>query len=114
MKYKLKNRIWIEGDSGTFLAQGRVELLKNIDETGSINKACKKMHMSYKKAWELVDSINEQSKKPLVIKISGGKGGGGTQLTSEGHNAIRKFEKLQSIFTKYIEKEFNSVKHGFE
>jgi len=60
--YELKGRVWIEGASGTFLGCGRVVLLERIAEFGSISKAAKSMDMSYRHAWELVDSINRQAR----------------------------------------------------
>ncbi|MBI1837768.1 MAG: LysR family transcriptional regulator [Flavobacteriia bacterium] len=71
-KYKIKSRIWICTEEGTFLGEGRIELLKKIDEFGSISKAAKAMKMSYKKAWELVNSMNEQSQEPIVTGKIGG------------------------------------------
>ena len=49
MKYKIKSRIWIEADDNILLGEGRVALLKAIEETGSLTKAAKSLKMSYKK-----------------------------------------------------------------
>jgi len=95
MPYQVKNRIWITDQEGTFLAEGRIELMKHIDETGSISKAAKEMKMSYKKAWEMVDSMNKSAKKVLMVKRIGGKKGGGSQLTDYGKEVIEKFEELK-------------------
>jgi molybdate transport system regulatory protein len=105
MPYKIKSRIWIEGENGTFLAEGRVILLKQIIESGSISAAAKTMKMSYKKAWEIIDGMNKEAKKPLVMRISGGKGGGGTKVTEEGLKAIQLFEKLNKNCQIYLDKE---------
>lgn len=94
MAYQVKNRVWIENENGPFLAEGRISLLKLIVQTGSISKAAKEMKMSYKKAWELVNSMNKNSKKDLLSKSIGGKSGGGTTLTDYGHEVIKKFEIL--------------------
>lgn len=75
-EYELMGRIWIEGKDGTFLGYGRVILLERIKEYGSISEAAKSMNMSYRHAWELVDSINRQARKPLIETATGGKGGG--------------------------------------
>jgi len=104
MPYKIKSRIWIEGNNGTFLAEGRIELLKQIIASGSISAAAKSMKMSYKKAWEIIDGMNKEAKKPLVIRVSGGKGGGGTQVTIEGERAIVLYEKLNKKCQKYMDK----------
>jgi len=105
MLYKIKSRIWIEGENGTFLAEGRVVLLKQIIESGSISAAAKVIGMSYKKAWEIIDGMNKEAKKPLIIKVSGGKGGGGTQVTEEGLKVIELFEKLNKKCQKYLDNE---------
>ena len=105
MSYKIKSRIWIEGENGTFLAEGRIHLLKEISETGSISSAAKAMKMSYKKAWEIIDGMNKESRKPLVMRVSGGKGGGGTQVTEEGLRAIDMFDKLNKKCQNYLDKE---------
>lgn len=108
-KYFIKNRLWIEGENGTFLAEGRIQLLKVIAEAGSINQAAKSMKMSYKKAWELIDGMNKEAKKPLVLKISGGKKGGGTEVTAYGKSMISLFDKLNSKCQSYLDKELTKL-----
>lgn len=109
MPYKIKSRIWIEGKNGTFLAEGRISLLKQILKSGSITSAAKEMKMSYKKAWEMIDGMNKEAKAPLVIRVSGGKGGGGTQVTEEGLIAIKMFEKLNKKCQTYLDKEIGKL-----
>lgn len=101
--YTVKGSIWIEGKQGAFIGSGRVVLLENIKKSGSISEAAKSMKMSYRQAWELVDSMNKQSKKPLVERTSGGAGGGGTMLTEEGERIIKLYKKLQNKFRKFNE-----------
>lgn len=88
-----------------FLGNGRVHLLQAIKESGSITAASKSMHMSYKKAWEQIDHMNEVSDKPLVQTSSGGKGGGGALLTTEGENVVIEFNRLTSKLVQIINKE---------
>ncbi len=107
--YKICGKIWIEGENGTFLGIGRLILLKKIQKYGSILKAAKAMNMSYKKAWELVDSINKQAKKPIVITKKGGRQGGGTVLTEEGKKLIKEFEKLQQKFKNFLNNEITKL-----
>lgn len=63
MPYKIKSKIWIDGKNGTFLAEGRISLMKQIIKSGSITAAAKEMKMSYKKAWEIIDGMNKEAKK---------------------------------------------------
>ena len=107
--YKLKARIWIDGPSGTFIGYGRVVLLERIEMYGSISKAAKSMEMSYKHAWDLVESMNNQGKEPLVIKTTGGKDGGGAMLTEYGKNILRVFWQLQDNLQEFIVNNKNIV-----
>ncbi|MGB9732250.1 MULTISPECIES: winged helix-turn-helix domain-containing protein [Calditerrivibrio] len=101
--FTLKGRIWIDGVDGTFIGFGRVVLLERIEQYGSISKAAKSMEMSYKHAWELVESMNNQGSKPLVIKTTGGKDGGGAQLTEYGKKVVGLFWELQNNLKQFIE-----------
>ncbi|MDH3454422.1 MAG: LysR family transcriptional regulator [Desulfuromonadales bacterium] len=107
--YRCRGRAWIEGRDGTFLGYGRVVLLERIRETGSISKAAKTMEMSYKHAWDLVDSMNRQAVEPLVEKVSGGRGGGGTRLTGAGERAVAAFWALHKRLEKFLAEESNKL-----
>lgn len=56
---KLVAKLWIEIDGLKYFGCGPCTLLQLIEETGSIRQAALRMHMSYKKAWELVNRLNE-------------------------------------------------------
>ncbi len=100
--YRLKGRIWIEGPEGTFLGFGRVVLLERIHEHGSISAAARSMEMSYRHAWKLVDSMNRQSRSPVVEKSTGGQGGGGAVLTAAGEQAIEIFKQTYADFKAFL------------
>ena len=57
MEYKIKSKIWIEVDDKVFLGAGRIKLLKSLNITKSLSKSAKELGMSYKKAWNLIDSL---------------------------------------------------------
>lgn len=97
-KYELNGRFWISCNQETFLGFGRVVLLERIKEYGSITKAAASMKMAYRHAWQLVDSMNRLSQKPLVVSTVGGKGGGGARLTTEGEKAIKTFWRFYRQF----------------
>lgn len=109
MDYKVKSRIWIETNNQVLLGEGRIRLLKAIDETGSLSKAAKSLNMSYKKAWDLIDSINNNSKEPVVSKSIGGKGGGGTIITSHGKNLIEVFENINKSCWEFLDNELKQA-----
>ena len=101
----VRGHIWIDGPEGVFIGWGRVFLLEEIRKHGSITKAAKSMRMAYRHAWDLVDSMNRQSKKPFVEAITGGKGGGGARVTEEGEKAIRLFRQFAEDFKVFLERE---------
>ena len=67
----------IEFDNATQLGPGKVRLLEEITERGSISAAGRGMGMSYRRAWLLVDDLNHCFKEPLVQTQCGGSGGRG-------------------------------------
>ncbi len=101
--FALKSRFWIARGEETFLGIGRVTLLERIRICGSISEAARSMGMSYRHAWELVESMNRIAARPLVTTAVGGRGGGGAVVTSDGEEAIRFFHQLQADMTAFLE-----------
>ncbi len=100
--YRLAGRVWVQGPGDRFLGIGRLELLGHIRATGSISRAAAAMGMSYKRAWDLVHSMNAQARQPLVATQAGGKSGGGALLTAEGERALAAFEAIQARFEAFL------------
>lgn len=109
MNYKIKSRIWIEVDDKVLIGEGRVRLLKAIEQTGSLSKGAKTLGMSYKKAWKLVDAINKSAKDPVIVTSIGGKDGGGTKLTPHGKALIIAFDKINKSCWKHLDKQLSKV-----
>ncbi|MEM7186570.1 MAG: molybdenum transporter [Bacteroidota bacterium] len=103
----MKSRIWIEANGHILLGEGRIQLLKAIEETGSLSKAAKSLGMSYKKAWSLVDAVNSRAKKPVITANIGGKGGGGTQLTGYGKSLVHTFETINENCWKFLDEQIS-------
>ena len=78
------------------LGPGKIELIKAIKESGSISAAAKLMGMSYRRAWNLVDSINQDFSNQIIIASSGGKGGGGAIVTETGLEIIKYYQNIES------------------
>ena len=68
------------------------------------------MNISYRRAWELVDSMNRQSGKPVVTTATGGKGGGGASVTEAGLAVIEQFWNLYKSLARFLEKENANLK----
>ena len=93
----VKSRLWIEKNGKNFLGHGKIELLEKIEEYGSINAAAKAMKMSYKAAWDAIDSINNLAKTAVVLKV-----GNGSKLSDEGKRLISKFRGLEKKIDEFI------------
>ena len=79
-----------------YLGPGRADLLEGIAETGSISAAGKRMGMSYKRAWSLVQALNEGWGSPLVETSRGGAGQGGASLTQDGVFVLERYRAMQA------------------
>src|SRR5437868_14012529 len=88
-------RVWVERAGHAILGKGRLELLAAIERRHSIRAAAAQMKMSYRRAWLLVQSINEAAGQPLVVAATGGSHGGGAHLTPLGQQAVAVFRELQ-------------------
>ncbi len=88
-------RVWVESAGRALLGKGRVELLEGIERWRSISAAARQMNMSYRRAWLLVQAMNEAAGEPLVEAVTGGKEGGGARLTPQGRLAMTVFRSLQ-------------------
>lgn len=77
------------------IGPGKIDLLEQIATFGSISAAARAMEMSYKRAWDLVEEMNRLFGKPLVAAQTGGKHGGGAQLTSLGLSVVSRFRAIE-------------------
>ena len=109
MGYKIKSRIWIESEDKVLLGEGRVHLLKAIQEMGSLSKAAKSLNISYKKAWQLLDYVNKSAKNPVTINSIGGKGGGGAELTEYGKSLVLVFDEINKDCWEFLDKQLEKI-----
>jgi len=106
---KVAYKIWLD-DNGKAFGEGPYKLLKLVEKTGSLHKAAQNMHMSYRKAWLMIHSIEKNLGFPLLKTKVGGISGGGSIITIQGKNLMNNYEKfrkeaekaLNRIFTKYF------------
>jgi molybdate transport system regulatory protein len=107
---QVNGSLWIEHSGRRFFGPGPVELLEYIEQTGSINQAAKKMEMSYKKAWQIVNNLNTMSLHPLVITATGGERGGGSSISDEARELIAWHRLLRQRFKKFLDEETARLK----
>ena len=89
-----KLRISIVFESGARIGPGKAALLESIRNTGSISAAARDMGMSYKRAWLLLDSVNQAFTEPVVTAAPGGAGGGGARLTPFGTEVLERYNRI--------------------
>lgn len=94
-KSSIRSRFRIMTGNLIALGPGKVDLLESIGREGSISQAARERHLSYRRAWNMVDTMNQCFKEPLVISVTGGKGGGGAQLTAAGEKVIQLYRKME-------------------
>jgi molybdate transport system regulatory protein len=90
-----KLRLRVDLEPAGAIGPGKIELLERIDELGSIAAAGRAMRMSYRRAWELIDNINQCFREPLVSKQLGGQDGGGARLTRLGRDVVQHYRAIE-------------------
>ena len=95
--------------SGHRLGPGKVQLLELIAETGSISQAAKKMKMSYRRAWLLVEELNTMFDQPVVEAATGGSGGGGAAVTKFGQKLVKTYRSAEAAAQKIVVKKFGGI-----
>jgi len=102
MKTSASPRVRILIGAATALGPGKVGLLQAIDAHGSISGAAREMSMSYRRAWMLVDTMNSCFTSDLVVTSTGGKGGGGAEVTELGHEVMRRYRDMEEKAAKSV------------
>src|ERR1700704_2087762 len=93
--WKVGVRVWVEREGAALLGEGKAELLAAIDSEHSITKAAKAAGMSYRRAWTMIQEVNEAAGETLVEAAVGGKQGGGASLTPHGQLALEVYDKVR-------------------
>jgi molybdate transport system regulatory protein len=99
-----KTKVWLAEDGKPIIGGGKVELLKAIDEERSLRKACMKVDISYKHAWNVLNKMSERLGKDVVTTVRGGKNQG-TFLTDEGRRLIKEYEMNRKFINNTMEDE---------
>lgn len=90
---------------------GKIALLEQIERAGSLSKAARDNGMSYRRAWQLLDSLNSSFAEPVAVTRMGGHGGGGaTTLTPFGKQLIQLYRAFDSHIHAHAAKHFASIR----
>jgi molybdate transport system regulatory protein len=91
---RLTLRVDLGGDRA--IGPGKIRLLEAIRDTGSITKAGLALGMSYRRAWLLVDDMNNCFREPVIVAQVGGSHGGGAVLTAFGRRLIDQYRAIEA------------------
>ena len=83
------------GRKAPAMGPGKAELVERIAETGSISAAARAMGMSYRRAWQLVEALNRDYRERVIDTATGGKRGGGAQVTPFGREVVAQFRAME-------------------
>ena len=82
----------------------RIDILRRLQDAGSISEAARRAGVSYKAAWQAIDILSNLAGTPLVEKVVGGAGGGGAQLTKAGKELLKASTDLELVKSQLVKK----------
>jgi molybdate transport system regulatory protein len=101
-----KLNLWIEKDGQVVLSRWRVNLLRAIDQTGSISAAAEVMKVSYHRAWEKLHEMETRLGVALLETQTGGVHGGGARLTDVARDYVARFDRFSQGMDEIVERHF--------
>jgi molybdate transport system regulatory protein len=96
--------------TGRALGPGKIRLLEAIDKTGSISQAGRSLGMSYRRAWLLVDDMNNCFRDPVIEAERGGAHGGGTTLAPLGKKLVQRYHAIEAAALAATSKHLHDIK----
>lgn len=91
------------------IGPGKIQLLEAIQQTGSLTAAARHIDMSYRRAWILVDELNQALKKPAVESAKGGEHGGGSVLTPVGQRLVAQYRRIEAAAAATCKAEIRAI-----
>ena len=99
----------------TFFGPGVAEFLILVDQTNSMQTACREMEMSYSKGWKILKKAEKYLGYSLIQSRSGGAAGGSSHLTKEAKDFLSRYQdmekELKAVTAKLFDKYFGSYPH---
>jgi molybdate transport system regulatory protein len=107
----LKVRVRIDFDDLHSVGPGKIALLERMRDCGSLSQAARELDMSYRRAWQLLDSLNTSFNAPVIVTSIGGKGGGGSEITALGLALIDTYRALETDVTALAQRRFKPLRN---
>ncbi|HRH89808.1 MAG TPA: TOBE domain-containing protein [Rubrivivax sp.] len=101
-RLELQGALWLSVGGRDLGGHGRIGLLRAIVEQGTLTAAAQAIGLSYKAAWDAVQTMNELAGQPLVQRVTGGRGGGSSQLTPHGLRLLQRYEQIAALHRRFV------------
>ena len=109
----LQHKMWLETAEGEgILGDGKWQILKAVEEEGSLTAACQKLGLTYRRTWGDLKKIEQQLGFPLLNKSRGGKEGGMSELSSQGKTLVEAFDKFHKQVDDKISYAFDEFRNS--
>jgi molybdate transport system regulatory protein len=102
-------RFRIDFAAHSSVGPGKIHLLEAIRDSGSLSQAARDMGMSYRRAWLLVESLRQSFREPVTVASTGGKDGGGMQVTEFGDALIKSYRQLERDLAALAARSFHAI-----
>ncbi len=114
---QLNYKIWFSNQDGKgIMGDGKWQILKAIDETGSLKAACDKLQLTYRRTWNDLKAIEKLTGVILLESTRGGADGGSMRLTSEGKKLIKAFDnfhaRVDGLMQEHFQRMLEEIKNG--
>ena len=108
---RCQTTVRIYGEEKCF-GPGVADLLERVDRLKSLRKATIEMDMAYSKAWKIVKISEQNLGFSLLVSVTGGKGGGGAELTQDGKNFLAAYRRFEQSVRQYADEAFVEIMGG--
>lgn len=106
----LNYKLWLERSGLKVFGDGPCDILLRVERTGSLRQAAGEINMSYSQAWSLIRTLEKELGFPLLLKKAGGERGGGSELTPQAGELIKRYQSfdraartvLQELFQEHF------------
>jgi molybdate transport system regulatory protein len=99
----------IQLNEAVAIGPGKIDLLRAVAEASSISGAARRRGLTYKRAWLLIDTLNQGLGRPVVETATGGRGGGGARLTAFGEVLVARYDALEAAINRAAGKELAAL-----
>lgn len=107
----LQHKMWLEtGEGEGILGDGKWQILKAVENEGSLSAACQKLGLTYRRTWGDLKKIEQQLGFPLLNKTRGGKEGGMSELSEQGKSLVEAFDTFHKDVDEKISRAFEAFR----